>query len=307
MNAGDEVARPRFDDDERLHDNGDAEQGQRAARRDDGCAAPGAGVGLRSAAGVKLGARGIDAHAGLSDVEALHAVARYLLARQIEHHASVADADHAVGIAIGEFDLMQHAEHGELRRPRQLLQQPHDLLGRFRIEARDRLVGQQHARPLRQCARDRDALLLAAGERAGALFGEMLEPDLRQMVARRFELGARQAAERSLQGVMAAERAGRHIGQDAAAADEARMLRDHRELEPRAPQLLAFERAEIGIAEPDFAGARPQDPGDRMQQRRLAAAVAAEDHDKLARLDIQIEAVQHEPAVWIAHRKRADT
>ena len=234
-------------------------------------------------------------------------LARDLPARQIERHAPVADADHAIGIAVSQFDLMQHAEHGEPRRAREPLQQPHDVLGRFRIEARDRLVGQQHARTLRQRARDGDALLLAAGERAGALLGEIRETDLGEMIARRFEFATRQAAERGLQSRMPAERAGRHIGQHAAAADQARVLRNHRELKPRPPQLLAFERAEIGIAEPDFAGTRPQDPGDAVQQRRLAAAIAAENHDKLARLDSQIEAVQHEPAVRIAQRKAADT
>ena len=78
-------------------------------------------------------------------------------------------------------------------------QQAHDLLGRFRIEAGHRFVGQQHARPLRQRARDRDALRLAAGERAGALLGKMGETDLREMAARRLELRSRQAAERGPQ------------------------------------------------------------------------------------------------------------
>ena len=63
-------------------------------------------------------------------------------------------------------------------------QQAHDLLGRFRIQARHRLVGEDQLRPLRQRPGDRRALRLAARQRVGALAAELLDADLAQQVAR---------------------------------------------------------------------------------------------------------------------------
>ena len=48
------------------------------------------------------------------------------------------------------------------------------------IEARGRLVGQDHAGRLRERARDGHALLLAARQRVGAALGEVGEADLVQ-------------------------------------------------------------------------------------------------------------------------------
>ena len=45
MDAGDQILRPRLDDDERLHDNGDAEQCQDATERDGDGAPPAARAG----------------------------------------------------------------------------------------------------------------------------------------------------------------------------------------------------------------------------------------------------------------------
>ncbi len=64
---------------------------------------------------------------------------------------------------------MQYAEDGEILLRRKPPQQAHDLLGGLGIEARDGLVGEQHARLLRQRASDGDALRLPPDKRAGAL------------------------------------------------------------------------------------------------------------------------------------------
>ena len=100
-------------------------------------------------------------------------------------------------------------------------QQAHDLVGRLGVEARHRLVGEQHLRPLGQRAGDRDALRLAARQGAGALPGERRQPDLVEIAVGGVELRGRQAAERGPQPAMAAERAAtRHWrGRCAAAPD----------------------------------------------------------------------------------------
>ena len=80
----------------------------------------------------------------------------------VERHPAVAHADDPVGVVEGQIDLVQHAQHGQALVVRQPAQQPHDLLRRLGVEARHRLVGQQHQRPLCQRPRDRDALRLTA-------------------------------------------------------------------------------------------------------------------------------------------------
>ena len=50
-------------------------------------------------------------------------------------------------------------------------------LAQLQVERAERLVEQQHRRPVDERARDGDALLLAARELAGQPVAELLEPD----------------------------------------------------------------------------------------------------------------------------------
>jgi hypothetical protein len=98
-------------------------------------------------------------------------------------------------------------------------------------------------------AGNRHALGLASRKRAGALRGEAVKTDIGEMAARRLERAFRQSPERGPQARLPAQGAAGHIGQDAAAADQAGVLPDHCQLEPRPAQLFALERAQIGAAE----------------------------------------------------------
>ena len=62
-------------------------------------------------------------------------------------------------------------------------------MGGTRIEARDRLVGKDDPRLLGQDARDRDALLLAAGELVGTLIGFVEKPDMIERGKRELPVG----------------------------------------------------------------------------------------------------------------------
>ena len=137
---------------------------------------------------------------------------------------------------------MQYAKDSKVLRTREPLKQPHDLLACFRVEARHRFIGQQHARPLRERARDGDALRFTSGEHASALFGKIGETDFDQITARRFELGGWKTAERGPPAEMPAERSGRHVCQYGTAPNQTGMLRDHRQLESRPSQLFPFKR-----------------------------------------------------------------
>ena len=59
------------------------------------------------------------------------------------------------------------------------------LLAQLGVEIGERLVEQDHRRLVDQRARERDALLLAAGELVRVARGQMREPDLRQRLRRR--------------------------------------------------------------------------------------------------------------------------
>ncbi len=153
---------------------------------------------------------------------------------------------------------MQHAQHRQPIAVRQLAQQAHDAVRRLGIQAGDRFIRQQQARPLRQSARDRHALRLAARQSAGALSRQMREPDAAEMRMRGPHCLGRQAAKRGPQGLVPAQRPGRDIGGHAAAADQVRLLPDHRDIQPRAAQRLARQAGQFGAVQPDLARRRRQ-------------------------------------------------
>jgi len=137
---------------------------------------------------------------------------------------------------------MQDAKDRKVLRAREPLKQSHDLLACFRVEACYRFIGQQHARPLRERARNGDALRFTSGEHASALFSEVGETDIGEISERRFELGGRKTAERRPSAEMPAEGSGRHIPQYGTAPNQTGMLRDHRQFKARPPQLFPFKR-----------------------------------------------------------------
>ena len=69
--------------------------------------------------------------------------------------------------------MVQHAQQGDALARCKAAQQAHDVVGRFGVKARHRLVGEKHLRTLGERASNRHALRLTAGESAGALSGEI--------------------------------------------------------------------------------------------------------------------------------------
>ena len=59
------------------------------------------------------------------------------------------------------------------------------------VELGGRLVGNEHVRFERQCARDRDALLLATGEVVDQMIGELGQPDVVESRTRQRTRGSR--------------------------------------------------------------------------------------------------------------------
>ena len=72
---------------------------------------------------------------------------------------------------------------------------------------------------------------------------------------------------------------------DAHRAEHVALLRHEGEAEPA--DVRRVQPGDVAILEPHMAGSRPQQPGDQLEQRRLAGAVRADQGDDLARLDPQ--------------------
>ena len=64
------------------------------------------------------------------------------------------------------------------------------------------------------------------------------------------------------------------------------VLKHHRDVAARGLELV-----DAAIADPDLAGVERLEAGEQPQQRRLAAARRPEQHETLARLDVEIDAV----------------
>src|SRR6185437_12263353 len=84
-----------------------------------------------------------------------------------------------------------------------------------------------------------------------------------------------------------------------------RVLRDHRQIEPRPPQLLARKLREIDAAYANLALIGRKRARDAAQQRRLAATVAAQHDDEFAGPHGNVEAGERLRAVGVAERKPA--
>src|SRR5262249_15812488 len=126
-------------------------------------------------------------------VDRAHDRWRHIRRGAVESDAALAEADDARGV--GQRGLELVLAHDE-REPLLDVDGPedvHDATGQRRVETRRRLVGQDDRGALRQGARDRDPLLLAARELVRAPLGEVAEPHLIQARARELAIGAGEA------------------------------------------------------------------------------------------------------------------
>jgi len=175
----------------------------------------------------------------------------------------------------------------------------HDLFGRDRVERRDRLVGKDDLRVLRERARERHALLLAAGELVGAHIRLIENADLVERFERldlvRFPERAEQhAPERHIRHAR-----GQNVLDNARARHEIERLEHHADAAAETPQALAGERAHIRAVHRQRAGGDPVHPVHRAQQRGLARTGAADDRSEFAVGDREIYIVQPDRAVGI--------
>ncbi len=194
----------------------------------------------------------------------------------VHHH-------HAVGHRQRLFLVVRHQDRGHaepsLQQP-DLAAQPLALLG---IEGRQRLVEQQQARRGGQRPRQRDALLLAAGQLRRILRPRIRQADqLQQLRHPGIDLGAAPAPVHQPVGDVVAD--GQVGKQRVRLEDDAVVARRRRRAGDVAPVL-------------DHPAARLRlQPGDDPQQGRLAAAGRPDEADQLAALDREIDRLQRDKA-----------
>jgi len=139
------------------------------------------------------------------------------------------------------------------------------------------------ARSAHQRPRDRQHLLLAAGQGSAALRDALLQPGKQR----------EDALERTLPfGLGAAGGVSTHLEvfRHAHAREDAAALRRLCDAQMRDP--VGWHLGDVAAPEQDLAGAGARLAEDRHHQRRLAGAIGADQGDDLARIDLEVDALE---------------
>jgi hypothetical protein len=227
-------------------------------------------------------------HAGTKDVlqpDELRDLHRARMHDDVERHAALEGAAviedrHPVGEEQRFIQVVcdEHDRDGELAA--QLGELGVETLARGAIDRRERLVEQEHVGLAREGAGDGDALLLPTREVRG------------QPVLESVEMHAREQIERPALACVARHVDHRlhHVRGRGEVREQAVML----EHEPDPPlargEIDARARIEPGYpVGTDVALLRPGQPGDRTQDRRLAAARRADEREQLLRRAVELD------------------
>jgi hypothetical protein len=151
---------------------------------------------------------------------------------------------------------------------------------RQRVERAEGLVEEQHLGLHRQGAGDADALLHAARDLRG------------QPVERVRHVHELEVAQHPLAPLRRRLAVAEHL------VDRQRDVLPHRE--PRQQRMVLEHDGAVGTGRVDLAtvedhaaAGRPEQPGDDVQHRRLAAARVADQRDEFAARDLEVDAVEH--------------
>ena len=203
-----------------------------------------------------------------------------LLRLALEHQAAGLQQIAVAGEREGQHRVLLHEDD----RYAQRVDLPDDLadLGRHdRREPHRRLVEQQELRPRHERAGDREHLLLAAGERAGALASALLQ-DGKVLVDHRERLGRVGLAPAEVRAHLQILEHG-HLGEEPSSF---RYVRD-----PEAHDLVRRQAENRRLLEMDVAAAGSDEPAERAKARRLARAVRADQADDRARRNVERDAL----------------
>ena len=184
--------------------------------------------------------------------------------REVVRHEQVGEPEPGL-------DIEQQREHAGLRR---------------HVQRRDRFVEQQDLRLHRQGAGDGDALALPGRELVGVTvaIGHGVEADLvEHLVDPPLALGTRLATDPQRLGD------GRARGHQRVEGG-GRVLVDDLHAPPVAAPAGAVERADVVAPEPNGTGGGPLDAEEQPRQRRLAAARRADEPERGALVELDVDA-----------------
>ena len=181
---------------------------------------------------------------------------------------------HPVGHGEGLVVVVRDEDRGGAGRDEDLPQVPGEPVPQRPVQRAERLVEQQQLGVGGQRPGERDALLLAAGEGGGAAVGIPGQPDEIEQLG---DPGGPRAAPRAAQPQRVAD-----VVAHARLGEELPVLEHQGEA-----TLVRGHAGEVGAAPADGAGGGLLQPGDRPQQRGLAAARRPEDREDVTPRHLQ--------------------
>ena len=205
-------------------------------------------------------------------------------------HSALAHDHHPLTDRANNRKVMTDEGERQTHFARQLLEEAQHLRLRRNVEPGDDLVGENEIRPQYHGARDADALTLSAGKLERIPFDRIpLQSDaiknaLHQCERSRVVL--RQAMQQDRLGEDAADRVPR-------IKRGHRVLKDHLHATAQRSARFFVKRGDIAAVEDDRARDRLDQPKQRPAQRGLAGAGLADNTDRLAFADVNVDAVQH--------------
>src|SRR5882672_7251974 len=181
----------------------------------------------------------------------------------------------------GEIGVVRRDDHGRAVLCGEPGEEVDDLAAGSSVEVPGRLVREHDSRLHGERTGDRDALLLAAGQVPRQVVRSAGEADLVEELQRPFATAAHRG-ELHLDVLDGCQR-----------RDQVELLEDEPEgAQAQLGQLPVAQRGEIAVFEDDVAGARPVERAEELQKRRLAGAARPFERDELARLELEIDAVE---------------
>jgi hypothetical protein len=142
-------------------------------------------------------------------------------------------------------------------------QEVENLAARLRVEVPRRLVREDHGRPAHECARDRHALLLSAGQLRGTMRPPVLQADLRQQVVEEGRIRLRAGERERQEDVLLRAQHRQEVEELEHEADV---------VAPQLRHLRVAQLAEARAGDRHVAGRRPVERGEDVHQGRLAGA-----------------------------------
>jgi hypothetical protein len=199
---------------------------------------------------------------------------------QMQHGDAVADG-------AGAAHVVRDGQRGGAQRLAALDDQLVDHVAHDRVQPGGRLVEEDDLRLGGDGARQADALA-HADRQAGRVGRRHVRPEPDLLQRRQRDRPRRLPAH-----ALAAHQAELDVAQHAHAVEQGGVLEQHAEARQRALACAAFQRHHVLAVDLDAPGVWAQQAEDALQRHRLAGAGAADDHQRLALGDLQVDVVQH--------------